>query len=108
MTARKTHFDFHGEDLAFCGAVPRKGAMDLEVSTRRKDVDCAKCLKHLAEYDAEVASSEDAYPEDALTVADGPTNLAGPTNDLQRSIADRHGLDVDVVRDAFANGILKR
>lgn len=108
MTARKTHFDFHAEGLeAVCGATPRGNAPALELSERRKDVDCAKCLKFIDDYDEE----HDVVTNELIEkLNDSVVNLNAPApfDSVQQDIANRNGLTFLQVANAFRAGYLKR
>lgn len=108
MTARKVHFDFNAEGThAFCGATPREGAPALELSERRKDVDCAKCRKAMDEYDAEQNEITDAFITRIETDL-AESRVIDTVNLDYRSIAERNGLEYDQVENAFNDGWLKR
>lgn len=96
MTARKVHFDFDAtQENAYCGATARTGAPALELSERRKDVDCVNCLKAMAEEDADLGYCED---DDYDVFRYG--------NDY--ALAERHGLTSFQMIQALNDGIIKR
>lgn len=140
MTARTRHLVrdaadlFDGSDSAalaadvICGTEPKQGHT-LWATATASEVTCKRCLKVMADINAEAAadrpeapkpvfktqaiSRETLYTADAYLAPTGPFiesvhDIIIPTDFDDKSIAQRHGLERFEVENAINDGILVR